>query len=218
MKQRNITFDIIKHAETTPDAPALLLPDREVSYFVLNNLTWKCAQYLYEHGVRAGHVVGLTFTEELGTVLVMLAVTRLGATVFSIPRSSTPIQRKNMAASAKIEFLATDHQGRYDTGFPFILVDWRDLIQADVRIDPRILSEIPEDPCLLITGSGTTGQPKLIPITHAQLHARSEFISSFYKISPADRIAPLSHFDFSTSKYRLHEALYFLPVLKRLSD
>ena len=207
MKQRNVTFDLIKHAEATPDAPALLLPDREISYFELNNLTWKCAQYLYEQGVRADHVVGLIFAEELALVLVMLAIIRLGATVFSIPRSATPIQRIDMAASAKIIVLLTDQPDRYDTGFPFLQVDWRGLSQAEVQIDPRILSEFPGSPCLLITGSGTTGQPKLIPVTHAQSRARSELISSCYKISPADRIAPLSHFDFVSSKFRLHEAL-----------
>ena len=208
MKQRNVTFDLIKHAEATPDAPALLLPDREISYFELNNLTWKCAQYLYEQGVRADHVVGLIFAEELALVLVMLALIRLGATVFSIPRSATPIQRRDMAASAKIIVLVTDQPDRYDTGFPFLQVDWRGLSQAKVQIDPRILSEFPESPCLLITSSGTTGQPKLIPVLHAQMHARSELTSSCYNVLPTDRIAPLSHFDFPLPKLRLHETLW----------
>ncbi len=207
VEQRNITADLVRHAQATPDAPALLLPDREISYLEVNDLTWRFAQHLWEQGVRAGHVVGMTFVEELTLVLTMLALTRLGATVLSIPRSATPIQRRDMAARARVAVLATDQPDRFDAGVPFLQIDRHALAGAPIQINPGILSETPSAPWLLIAGSGTTGRPKLIPVTHAQEAARSSMASSWLGIDPTDRISSLSHFDFAHPKHRLHEAL-----------
>lgn len=65
---------------------------------------------------------------------------------------------------------------------------------------------MPTTPWLLITGSGTTGEPKLIPVTHEQAAARSRIATEALQVTSADRVTSLSHFDFSTSKFRLHEA------------
>ncbi|MBE0547379.1 MAG: acyl--CoA ligase [Rubrivivax sp.] len=207
VEQRNITADLVRHAQATPDAPALLLPDREISYLEVNDLTWRFAQHLWEQGVRAGHVVGMTFVDEPTLVLTMLALTRLGATVVSIPRSATPMQGMDMAARARVAVLATDQPDRFDAGVPFLQIDRHALAGARMQINPAILSENPSAPWLLITGSGTTGRPKLIPVTHAQEAARSSMASSWLGIDPTDRISSLSHFDFAHPKHRLHEAL-----------
>lgn len=204
----NITVDIIRHASGTPDAPALLLPDREISYAALNKLVWNCAQHLHDKGVRVGQVVGLTFADEFALVLTMLAVTRLGATIYSIPRSATPMQRKDMASRAKLLVLATDQPDRFDAGVSILQLDWQAVMKGSAAIDSTILSETPSAPWLLITGSGSTGQPKLIPITHAQARARAAQATSLLDMTQADRVAPLSHFDFSHSKFRLHEAFW----------
>lgn len=180
---RNITFDIIRHAEATPDAPALLLPDSEISYAALNRLIWTFAQVLHDRGVRAGDTVALTFAEELNLALTMFAVTRLGATVFSIAQSATPIQRKAFAAQAQAKLLLTDRPGQFDSGLPEIQMDLQSLKNVSPRINRDILVVNPVAPWLFVIGSGTTGKPMLMPVTHAQQNARSPMAADWLGIT-----------------------------------
>jgi acyl-coenzyme A synthetase/AMP-(fatty) acid ligase/D-alanine-D-alanine ligase-like ATP-grasp enzyme len=204
----NLTCDLIRHARAAPDRPALLLPDGEISYRQLDDLVWQFAGQLHDGGVRAGRIVGLTCGDELTLVLTLLAITRLGATAFSIPRNATPFQRQDLAARAGVAVLATDEPGRFDAGTPLLHVDRRAVARRAVRRLPELCDTAPAAPWLLITGSGTTGQPKLIPVTHAQARARHRIAAALLGLSAQDRVAPLSHFDFSHAKFRLHEALH----------
>ena len=206
--QRNITFDLIGHAQARPDAPALLLPDRTIGFRALDQSVWRYAAALHALGVRAGQVVGLSFVEELGLVLALLALARLGATAYSIPRSATASQRRQLAERAAMAWHASDQPERFESGVASLRLERQAIEASPVRIDSRLLVPAPEAPWLLITGSGSTGQPKLIPVSHAQGRARSELGARALGLTPLDRVAALSHFDFSTSKFRLHEALW----------
>lgn len=206
--QRNITFDLIGHAQAHPDAPALLLPHRTIDFRALDQLVWQYAAALQALGVRAGQVVGLSFVEELGLVLALLALARLGATAYSIPRSATASQRRQLAERAAIAWLASDQPERFECGVTSLRLERQAIEASSPRIDSRLMAPAPEAPWLLITGSGSTGRPKLIPVSHAQGRARSELGARALGLTASDRVAALSHFDFSTSKFRLHEALW----------
>ncbi|MEO0003779.1 MAG: hypothetical protein RLZZ22_1471, partial [Pseudomonadota bacterium] len=206
--QHNITFDLIEQARTRPDAPALLLPRGTLDFRALDQLVWQYARQLHGLGVRAGQVVGLSFVEELGLVLALLALARLGATAYSIPRSATVSQRRQMAERAGIAWLASDQPERFETGVTSLRLERRAISASPTLIDTRLMAPAPEAPWLLITGSGSTGRPRLIPISHAQGCARSELGARALGLTPSDRVAALSHFDFSTAKFRLHEALW----------
>ncbi len=206
--QSNITFDLIGHAQKRPDAPALLLPHRTIGFRALDQSVWQYAAALHALGVRAGQVVGLSFVEELGLVLALLALARIGATAYSIPRSATASQRRQMAEQAATAWLASDQPERFESGVASLRLQRQAIEAGPLRIDSRLLVPAPDAPWLLITGSGSTGRPKLIPISHAQGRARSELGARALGLTASDRVAALSHFDFSTSKFRLHEALW----------
>ena len=206
--QRNITFDLIGHAQARPDAAALLLPHRTIGFRALDQSVWQYAAVLHAQGVRAGQIVGLSFVEELGLVLALLALARLGATAYSIPRSATASQRQQMAQRAAIAWLASDQPERFECGVASLRLERQAIEASPARIDKRLLAPAPDAPWLLITGSGSTGRPKLIPVSHAQGRARSELGARALGLTALDRVAALSHFDFSTSKFRLHEALW----------
>lgn len=145
---KNLTFDLIDHAKSTPDAPALLLANGAMSYRQVNEAVWILAQHLHDHNLRAGEVLGLTIEDELTLVLTLLAVIRLGATVFSIPRSATPSQRKEMTARAAIKALATDKPGHFDDAAPILAVARRMALVKGRRIDSGFLLQcLPRPGC-----------------------------------------------------------------------
>jgi acyl-CoA synthetase (AMP-forming)/AMP-acid ligase II len=144
--QRNITFDLIGHAQTRPDAPALLLPHRTIGFRKLDQKVWQYAAALHAQGVRAGQVVGLSFVEELGLVLTLLALARLGATAYSIPRSATPSQRQQMAQRAAIAWLASDQPERFECGVASLRLERQAIEASPARIDKRLLAPAPDAP------------------------------------------------------------------------
>ena len=113
-----------------------------------------------------------------------------------------------MAQRAAIAWLASDQPERFECGVASLRLERQAIEASPARIDKRLLAPAPDAPWLLITGSGSTGRPKLIPVSHAQGRARSELGARALGLTALDRVAALSHFDFSTSKFRLHEALW----------
>jgi acyl-coenzyme A synthetase/AMP-(fatty) acid ligase len=206
IRGRNITFGLIEQAKATPKAPVLLLPEREVSYAELDALVWRCAQHLYDHGVRRGDVVALSFENDLGIVVSMLAVARLGASVISVPQSATALQREEMRSRANIGFLACDRPVVFDLGVRAIKVDTAALEKRDASFDSTIMDATPQAPCELVMGSGSTGRPKLLPLSHAQQEGR-EFSGSVLSLTSDDRVCTLSHFDFKSPKTWLFRVL-----------
>lgn len=205
---RNVVLDIQDYAESTPEAPALLLPGREISYRTLHELVGRFSAHLMRHGVEAGDLLGVTANNELTLVLIQLAIARLGACVFSLPRSYTAFQRQEVARRTGIRFLVTDDLSRFDAGVPAIEIDGDGLVNDRAFLDHAPLVAYPEVPWLLVTGSGSTGEPKLIPITHAQAGARSQRTARLLGLEASDRVGCLSHFDFSHAKFRLLETLH----------
>ena len=87
-KARNLTFALIDRAQSHPQASALLLADRVMSYQQLNQMVWTFSQRLHDQGLRPGDLLGLAFSNPLALVLTLLGAMRLGATAFSIPQKS----------------------------------------------------------------------------------------------------------------------------------
>jgi acyl-coenzyme A synthetase/AMP-(fatty) acid ligase len=192
MEQSNFTFDLIKQAEATPDAPALLLPDREINYEELNALTWRSAQYLHDHGVRAGNVVAMTFASELSELIAILAVARIGATVLSLPSNWTDHVRAETVSLAKARCLVSDMQEVNDYGLMKLILNPDSLESSPAVIHHAIAQDNPESLFVIVTGSGSTGRPKRFAISHPVFLDRMVRRREAFGIIKSDRFARLS--------------------------
>ena len=205
---RNLTISLIERARTHPDTQALLLPGLTLNYQELDRLVWRFALRLHDQGLNAGDVLGLAFSSQLALVLTLLGAIRLGATAFSIPLKAAVVQQQDMVEQAQVTMVATDQSEPFGTWLraPVTRVDatWN---LAPLPTDTLfLLARNPEAPWLLMTGSGSTGEPKLIPLTHGQSQARAKDETAALQLTSSDRIGSLSPFDFAASKCRLHEA------------
>ncbi len=203
----NITFDLIENARSIPDRPALIVADREICYEELDRLTWKAARYLSERGIRRGDLVAVTLHNELTSILVLLGLTRLGASIFSVPRNATEYQRTSLIDEASATVLVTDKADYADGRLPAILVELKELLTTIPRALDALVCERPDAPWIVVSGSGTTGKSKRIPITHEQQRTRNAFARCWMGLNPDDRVAALSHMDFMHPKNRLVEAI-----------
>jgi acyl-CoA synthetase (AMP-forming)/AMP-acid ligase II len=68
-----------------------------------------------------------------------------------------------------------------------------EMLSDDVLAAPD-RSRRPDDVCLLLSTSGTTGKPKLVPLTHAQLLSSARSIAANLRLTSDDRVLSLMPF------------------------
>ncbi|MDO8958203.1 MAG: AMP-binding protein [Rhodocyclaceae bacterium] len=205
----NLADELSKQAQARPVATAVSLPTSALSFYRLEELTWRVATSLRQNGVQAGDVVALSFADELALLVTLLATARIGATAFSVPGSAPPFLRAEMTARVKARILATDHgEAESIAGLSWVPVDIAALEKSAAQIDAGVRENSPAAPWLIITGSGSTGNPKLFAVTHAQFLARTALAGAQFALSPADRLASLAHPDFTSPKERYLAALF----------
>src|SRR5262249_49773190 len=75
----NLVGSILKHAKTSPDAPAIIEHDRALNYGELGELIVRTSAHLATFGVRRGDQVGLCLRETTDNIVAFLAAAKLGA-------------------------------------------------------------------------------------------------------------------------------------------
>lgn len=196
----NFTDILSEQARMYPDVIAIFAPKGSLTYKHLETLVWKMATFLNKHQVKPGNIIALTFRNELALFITMLAVARLGATVYSVPKNTPKIQNRTMIASLNVNFLATDIVEHGNTLLPVLFMDIKTLIDSQHLIDFNVRAADPVAPWLFITGSGSTGKSKIMPVHHQQQIQRMKSLLKWLPLSKGNRVATLVHLDHYVSK------------------
>jgi acyl-coenzyme A synthetase/AMP-(fatty) acid ligase/D-alanine-D-alanine ligase-like ATP-grasp enzyme len=137
----------------------------------------------------------------------MMASARIGATVFSLPLNTPPVKRQQLLDRVGARHLATDLAGLQYSGISTIPVGSNgERLHAAVP-ERGSKDEDPTAPWIIVSGSGSTGRAKLLPITHRQQWARMETGQDLFPYAASDVFASLIPLDFYTTKMRYLEAL-----------
>ncbi len=203
----NLVDMLSNQAGKQPDAPALILSDSIVSYSELDSRVWKAATGLCGLGVRPGHVVAQTFRNPFTLLVAMLATARIGATLFSIPESVSPLLRAESMRRVGAGMLLTDIENADPAGLKIIYFDLEAFTGDTAPTDPSVRDATPQAPFMMITGSGSTGKAKVFAITHGQFQARAELMAASIELSPFDRLMPASSLNYTSPKERAVAAL-----------
>ncbi|ELZ62148.1 MULTISPECIES: class I adenylate-forming enzyme family protein [Halorubrum] len=171
---------------SSPDDAALIrAEDGEAwSYTDLDRLVSETAGRLVAHGMGEGDRIGVLTPPYVGTVGLVHATMRIGGTFVPLGEELTPreiaarVDRTDLDAvvcAAATEPTATDAASRID-GVPVYSVD--DPASADVTavhdVDPASLDPPEwsfEDPLCVLFTSGTTGDPKPVPLTAGNVYS-----------------------------------------------
>lgn len=207
MISNNISDLITQQVEKRANTIAVYYNEQTISYQQLDMMIWNVASYIHSKGIKKGEVVAFMFSDALNKFVSMLAVARLGATVFSLPISTPKILCDENLQGVKASFILTDQSGLCDCGREVIYLERNHLTQKYKTLNESIRDSEPQVPFLILTGSGTTGKSKFIPVTHEQFISRIENYNDLFEISYNDRIASLISLDFATPKHQLMHAL-----------
>lgn len=96
-------------ATTTPDAPALIMHDRVLSYSELNRRANQLAHYLRTLGVGPNVLVGICIERSIDLIIGMLGILKAGGAYVPLD-SSYPVERLSfMLEDAHVPVLVTFH-------------------------------------------------------------------------------------------------------------
>lgn len=203
----NLCDLITLQARRLGDAPAVLLPHTAIGYRRFDALVWRAATALARAGVARGQVVALTIADELTHLIAACALARLGATQLPLPAREPPPMRAAIAASARAAALLTDLDTVDDAGLATLRADGAAWYADASPIDPDVRDPASAVPWLIMTGSGTTGRPKLMPLTHDAWLARLAVQRTLLPVLPGEPVLAIGSLDFATTRHRYLEAL-----------
>lgn len=194
---RNITADLSAHAQIRPGAPAIVLGERTISYAELDDAVWRTLSWLRDAGIRPGMIVGLIMANQISLLLTMLGLMRLGATAFPLSPGAPVLQNEELLREAQADVALSDPG--VQTLPNFRIIGFHEEHLRSVRHDePRLLGGT-DAPCLLIPGSGTTGRPSLMPVSHRSMVRRTEGQPQVYDLRAGDRFMVVSPLHFHAS-------------------
>jgi amino acid adenylation domain-containing protein len=210
-------------AERRPDATALVMGERRLTYAQLEEESNRLARVLLEQGCAAGDriclfapkspeaIVGMLASLKTGGIYVPLDLASPAPRVGKIVQAAEPrlILTTNEAVGL-LDDLATSEALPRDVGFGSLVdapVQGERFGTSFSRADSAPLSgeplprvARPDDVAHLLFTSGSTGTPKGVMVTHSSVAHFVEWATTYFGTRETDRISghPPLHFDLST--------------------
>jgi acyl-CoA synthetase (AMP-forming)/AMP-acid ligase II len=213
-----LTEVFTRHIQQQPGRIAIGTSDLQttLTYGQLDTLVRSAMAHMSTIGLKRGHTIALLSDNSVEFVVGLLALMFSGARVAPVnPALTSDELTTRLAQLPAAALLVTRHLANkpgFGKNIPTSLSYWIMELEgsgssAEVRIvhkegtpapgattEPRVTEG--DDIALLMFTGGTTGAPKLVPLTHHNIAASIEHISSGYALSPEDAtllVMPLFH-------------------------
>lgn len=196
-------------SEPESSAPAIIAPSSAVvvSYKSLAEQVEILAARFVGAGLKAGDVVAIVLPNGIEFLVVFLALTRarLVAAPINPADKSAELRFFISAGQARAVIAESGNSAAAEAAGPLALPIWQPRLEgAGVVVLPELSPsssgalDAPgrDDVALLMYTSGTTGQPKGVPLTHGNVFRSATNIASHYALKPADRslaVMPFFH-------------------------
>jgi non-ribosomal peptide synthetase component F len=200
MKTRTLYEWFADSVRNHPDNIAIEVGADSLSYAELADAVCRCSQAMYELRGERPTRVGLLSSRSMAGYLGYLAALRLGATVVPLNPANPAVRNLAITEEAGVDLtLIDDSSGEFLpeyrrlAGVPLLDLTgqrWRTLLEPgrpDVVVD--VLHRRPQDFAYLIFTSGTTGRPKGVPSTHANVDSFLTEVIKRYRFTPESRVS-----------------------------
>ncbi len=171
-----------------PRQPAVLENNRTLTFAELSGMADAIAN-TFPEDVRA---VGVVMTHRAEMIAALLAVLKCGA-MFVPAEPTFPIGRiRYMMEEAKVDFVLTDLQfaAKLD-GLPLEFTDCK-ICEAKAETPGRVYPRAPQSLAYVLYTSGTTGRPKGVSVTNANVCHYARAFHGEFANGPGDRMLQYS--------------------------
>lgn len=197
MASTSSLWEALHHwADATPDAIALCLSDRQLSYTMLADAAEARALWLAERGVEHGDRVMIVGLNSIDWVVAYLAVMRLGAIAVPANNRLSGAQMSDLVQLLNARLVLVDDQHRPLFAKVGIAVHSLEKWQSATAVKNLPSLPVGDTPALISFTSGTTGQPKGAVLSQAALFEASAICQRYFATSPEDStlvLAPMFH-------------------------
>ncbi len=196
-----------RQVETRPEAEAVVYADRRYTYAQVDELSDRIAAHIAAQGLGHEDVVSVLIGRSEWMVIASLGVLKAGCAYQPLD-PSYPAERLNfMMEDASARLLIADAElrnivDRY-TG-PVLLTG--DIHSLPVAAPPAV-EIVPEQLFILLYTSGTTGTPKGVQLTHANLVAFCNWARRHYALTAGCRVAAYASYGFDADMLDLYPTL-----------
>lgn len=179
----------------SPDAVAVVLEGKQLTYRELNRRANQLAHYLQKLGVRPGSLVGICLERSLEMTIAILGTLKAGAAY--VPLDPTyPQQRLSfMLQDAQIAVLLTQETLPISSDRVVCLDTAWECIEKESSENPSS-GVTAEHLAYVIYTSGSTGKPKGVTISHRAICNRLLWGQSVYPLTESDRVLQQASFSF----------------------
>jgi amino acid adenylation domain-containing protein len=185
----------LRHAQLTPDAPAIRSWDGDLTYAQLDDVVSRLSQFLVTKGVGRETFIISCFEKSTWAIVARLAIMKAGAAYISIDATDPPNFLENVIRRVNAKIMLTS---------PVYRSTYISLISSVIEITPEMVSALPSstgvscplvkpsDPCLVLFTSGSTGEPKGIIQEH---RAYATAVRDYNRMIGIDRHSRVLQFD-----------------------
>jgi amino acid adenylation domain-containing protein len=194
------------HANADPEAVALRFGGKELSYGELNTRANRLARYLYARGLGPEDRVVVCVEPSFDIVVALLALLKLGSVYVPLDPSYPEARIEAILQDTQPRFVLTQAAIHERLAFAGTQVLELDQAEAELRGQPsRDLGSFSaaEQTAYIYYTSGTTGVPKGVVATHANLASYIGSAAERYRFTRSDVGLALARFSFSISMFEL---------------
>lgn len=194
-----------------PDKEAVVAWDGTFTYSDVENLSNVLAQELVQRGVVAGSHIVICFEKSKWAVISMLAVLKAGGVC--VPLNDTyPLERAQYVVKhvgADICLSSTGCAKIFDNCAVDVVFVNKSLTANNTTAPPTLPVVSPDDAAFVMFTSGTTGYPKGVIQTHANLVTSTLAIGSRMGYTADSRVLQFASFTFDVSLGDIFGAFFF---------
>lgn len=201
-----------RQAATTPDAVAVVFEGASLSYRDLNRRANRVARRLRWLGVEPDALVGLCVERSFDTVVGILGVLKAGGAYVPLD-PAYPLERRRFivqdtAAAVVLTSRALQDSVRSGSGTVVVLDDlWTDGEDAGDDENPAS-NTTPDHLAYVMHTSGSTGAPKGVLITHANVVRLFDATAPWFRFGPEDVWTLFHSYAFDFSVWEMWGALF----------
>ncbi len=200
---------IEEQVQRTPEAPAIVFENQQLTYREVNCRANQLAHALQARGVGPEVLVGVCLERSLDLVVALLAILKAGGAYVPLDPTYPAERLAYMIQDAQLPLVLT--QERLRDRLP---VEGRQLLCLDSDWPPSgpeenpVSAVQPNNLAYMIYTSGSTGRPKGVMNIHRGLCNRLFWMQQTYQLTPADRVLQKTPFSFDVSVWE-----FFWPLL-----
>ncbi len=193
-------------ADKYPDNTAVIYEDEKLTYADVRKKSEAIAAYIKSKGLTKGDVVAILIPRGTYQVVASLGALKAGCAYQPLDATYPPERLNFMIKDSAAKLLITDNELRS------LITDWsgEELYLEDIDSlpdgTPVAVCE-PEDTFILLYTSGSTGVPKGVALTQANLVSFIDWYIDFYEITPLDVVGQYASYGFDACMMDMYPAL-----------